>query len=194
MNSIEEIEYKGYTIKIYQDDDSENPRQWDPFGHMVCFHRRYTLGDESDLSMEELNELIKSKDIIALPLYLYDHSGITMSTGPFSCPWDSGQVGYIYVTHDEIKKEYNVKRISKSVRQKAINLLESEVKTYDQWLTGEVYGYVIEDSLTGNMLNSCWGFFGYPYNYMIDECKSIIDGAGISKTTLFEQTMGFAVV
>jgi len=33
---------------------------------------------------------------VILPLYLYDHGGITMSTGAFSCPWDSGQVGWIY--------------------------------------------------------------------------------------------------
>lgn len=44
----------------------------------------------------------------ALPLYLYDHSGITMSTTTFSCPWDSGRVGMIFCSHEEAVKEWGV--------------------------------------------------------------------------------------
>jgi len=51
----------------------------------------------NDAEEGELQDILDSLDkYIILPLYLYDHSGITMSTGPFSCPWDSGQVGWIY--------------------------------------------------------------------------------------------------
>jgi hypothetical protein len=68
-------------------------------------------------------------------------------------------VGWTYVTDDEIRKEYGVKRISKKTRAKATALLEIEVKTYDQYLTGDVYGYVVKDP-DGNCVESCWGFFG----------------------------------
>jgi hypothetical protein len=37
-------------------------------------------------------------------LYLYDHSGITISTSPFSCGWDSGQVGFIYLTRQKCEE------------------------------------------------------------------------------------------
>lgn len=164
MDPVETLEYKGYEIKIFRDDDSpESPREWDNLGEMVCFHSNYTLGDKHKYTQEELVKIIKRKDVIALPLFLYDHSGITMSTGksyPFDCPWDSGQVGYIFVTYENIKKEYSKKRVSKALRQKIEKYLEGEVETYDNYITGNVYGYRIEDS-KGNNLDGCWGFFGY---------------------------------
>ena len=38
-----------------------------------------------------------SDKYITLPLYLMDHSGLAMQTTSFNDPWDSGQVGWIYV-------------------------------------------------------------------------------------------------
>ena len=44
-----------------------------------------------------------------LPLWLYDHSGLTMSCGsrtfPYNDRWDSGQVGWILVSKDRIMSE-----------------------------------------------------------------------------------------
>lgn len=155
-------------VEIQPDLDPENPRNewWDNFGTMVCFHRRYDLGDEHNLSVEEAKKLAGRKDVISLPLYLYDHSGITMRTSPFSCPWDSGQVGFIYVTLEKVRKEYGVKRVSKELRQKVKNILSGEVETYDQYLTGDVWGYdVTVKDQAGNEVasDSCWGFYGLDY-------------------------------
>lgn len=44
----------------------------------------------------------------------------------------------------------------------------AEVETYDQYLTGDVYGYVIE-SEDGTVDDSCWGFFGL--DHCIGEAK-----------------------
>lgn len=147
-------------IKIYQDTDPQNPRtEWDNMGEMFCFHRRYNLGDKHDKSIEEVRELSERKDVISLPLFLYDHSGITMSTTAFSCPWDSGQVGVILVTYEKLRKEYSTKKITKAIKEKALGVLQREVKTYDDFLTGNVWGYVVETK-EGEHLESCWGFFG----------------------------------
>ena len=60
----------------------------------------------SALSTGELFSLVEQMDgMVILPLYLYDHSGITMNTCGFSCPWDSGQVGWIYADKAMIDKE-----------------------------------------------------------------------------------------
>lgn len=185
MQPVEKIQYKGYTIKVYQDDDPMNPRiDFDNFGHMVCSHGRYNLGDiqigryqhnkECFPDVEYAKEFVKRKDIISLPLYLYDHSGLTMQTYPFSCPWDSGQVGFIYVTKEEIRKEYSCKLVTKKIREKAIALLKSEVEIYDQYLTGNVWGYRIFDS-QGEERDSCWGYYGNYNKYMIPDCKQLID-------------------
>lgn len=131
-----------------------DPRTWDNAGTMVCKHGGYNLGDTEE-------EPDNYEDCIVLPLYLYDHSGITMSTSPFSCPWDSGQVGVIYA-----------KKGSEGMDDKTLEAcLESEVKEYDNYLTGNVWGYVIKDS-AGNFLDSCWGFVGDE-----DYCKTAMEEA-----------------
>jgi len=116
---FEEIQYRACTIELHQDENPESPREWDNFGTMVCFHRRYVLGDKHNFSVEEIKEIVQRKDVLALPLFLYDHSGLTMNTTGFSCPWDSGQVGYIFVEYSKIKGEFSKKRVSKSLVEKA---------------------------------------------------------------------------
>jgi hypothetical protein len=113
---------------------------------------------EFDLKRKFIPEDIKKEHVEAyvnkhyfiLPLYLYDHSGITISTKPFGCPWDSGQVGFIFA--DRECKEYD----------DMLAGLTAEVETYDSYLTGDVYGYTIEDQ-DGNVVHSCWGFYGCEY-------------------------------
>lgn len=158
--------YKGLTINIYHDTMPDNPRNWDNFGHMTCWHPRYSLGDEHSYTVEEFGvEILARTDILYLPLYLYDHSGITISSGKFASAWDSGQVGYTWISYDEIAQEYG--NLSPETMERAKKLLEAEVKTYDDFLTGRAYGYAVLDA-NGEVLNSCWGFYesddADPYN------------------------------
>lgn len=168
MSDEDTITHKGLTIRIKPDVDPPNPRtEFDCFGHMICFHRRYSLGDKHDLehddftSWEDLRQhLVKSSGaVVILPLYLLDHSGITMRTSSFNDPWDSGLVGWYYATRAEILENYCAKRLTKALIAKATSLIEGEVKEYDMYLTGDVWGYIIEDE-DGKRLDSCWGFFG----------------------------------
>ena len=166
--------YKGYTIDIIHDDCPSNPREdWDNFGTMVCWHSRHNLGDSHDYERpEDFTIDMADKDHIILPLYLYDHSGITMSTSSFSCKWDSGQVGYIYVSKEKIKKE--------GLEDKTVEEIElyltSEVKTYDNYLQGFVYGYQVINP-DGDEKNSCWGFFGddHENSGLLEYAKNAID-------------------
>jgi len=106
-----------------------SPREWDNLGTMVCFHRKYNLGDKHDFKdTTALDKFLKSKEVAAfLPLYLYDHSGITMATTPFHCKWDSGQVGYIYATKAQAET-WGVK--GKHLKER----LQAEVAEYDEYL------------------------------------------------------------
>lgn len=177
-----ELEYKGYTIEIGQDEYAESPREWDNLGTMVCQHHRYTLGDENleyhgESILDDLKQHLKDKgleltDVVYLPLYLYDHSGITMSTTPFSCRWDSGQVGWIYVTKEQLRREYGVKRVSKALREKVEEILKAEVETYDQYLRGEVYYWAVVDE-NGDNIDAVCGY--YDEDEAIAEAKGIID-------------------
>jgi hypothetical protein len=160
-HAIEVVEYGGHTIKIHMDPEPMNPRKdCDPLGTMVCFHSRYTLGDEHTFAdPDELREHIKDTKAIALPLFLYDHSGLTMSTGPFSCSWDSGQVGVIFIEQVRAIEEYGRKYMTKAIRERVIKYMQGEVQEYDDYLTGNVVGYVVEDA-NGEHLDSCWGYSG----------------------------------
>jgi hypothetical protein len=66
---------------------------------------------------------------------MYDHSGITISYKPFSCPWDSGQIGWIFVNKDQVRREFGVKRISKKVMDKVRSVLIAEIEDYNEYLT-----------------------------------------------------------
>ena len=161
-----------YITRTYQETDPESPRGWDNLTTMLCFHNRYNLGDKTEYKSDMFegwedmkNKLVDTEDVhTILPLYLYDHSGITISTSPFGCNWDSGQVGWVFITNQTIKEE----GIDES---KVEEYLKSEVETYDQYLTGEVYGYKIfkvETCSQGHEheeeLDSCYGYYGE------DEC------------------------
>jgi len=143
-----------------------NPRkEYDHLGKMVCFHKRYDLGDNTDLesamfdSWEELKQhLIKNeKASVILPVYMYDHSGLTVKTTPFSCRWDSGQIGFIYCTDTKIRSCYGVKRITAPLRVMAYAALGAEVMQYDKYLRRDYYGYQIIDK-DEEVVDSCWGF------------------------------------
>jgi hypothetical protein len=112
-----------------------------------------------------------AEHFIELPLYLYDHSGITMSTGAFGCKWDSGQVGFIYISRVKAAEEW-----STDTEERAIACMKSEVEHYDEYLTGNVHGYTVERGTRTNITfedgrdpetsieweheDSCWGFYG----------------------------------
>jgi hypothetical protein len=92
-------------------------------------------------------------------LYLYDHSGISISTSPFSCRWDSGQIGFVLVSKKQALEEYGGVRVSSKTKVKIESVVEAEVKTYTQYVEGEVYGFQIVDE-DDDIVDSCYGFYG----------------------------------
>ena len=108
----------------------------------------------------DLYTLAAEKNII-LPLNLYDHSMLSMSTSSFlgraqHAEWDSGQVGWIYATPQDIEKEYG--SLDSENYEKAETLLKSEVESYDYYLSGQCYGFRLYEN--GEETDSCWGFLG----------------------------------
>jgi hypothetical protein len=130
---------------------------------MACWHHRYNLGDiQPKESPEEWLKGNAPNGSLVLSLYLYDHSGITMRTSPFDCPWDSGQVGYIVATPENIRKYTNRKLITKKLRANVEKWLKQEVSIYDDYLNHNVWGYVIEGKNGDGEIadDSCFGFYG----------------------------------
>lgn len=184
----ETFEVEGLTVSIIRDDDARNPRKdYDNCGTMVCWADRYELGDEQpdypqsefflrlmqerewdvhgksppdDLAAEHVQRYI-DKHFYVLKLYLADHSGISMSAGRASVDVrDRGDVGWIYLSEDKARAECIADPLA---------LLRSEVAEYDQYITGDVWGYEVADD-KGNVLDSCWGYYGF--DHCVEEAKS----------------------
>ena len=191
MEAIETIKLGNHTIYVHIDENPPNPRtEWDNLGTMVCFHNRYTLGDKDHgynsndfANWDELQAAIKKDNDVAaiLPIYMYDHSGLTINTTGFSCPWDSGQIGFIYITKEQVRKEFSAKRVSGKLSKKMREYLKGEVESYDKYLRGEYYGFIIEND-NGDVVDSCWGFDDK--DYMIMEAKGYIPCDGCSKSVV----------
>jgi hypothetical protein len=191
MEHVNETRNGNYITRTYHDDSTESPRDWDNLGTMVCFHNRYDLGDKHNYNSNDYNgwdemekDIIKRENVgVILPLYLYDHSGITMNTTGFSCNWDSGRVGFIFISKQKMLQEYGGKIVTQKLKDRVEGYLKSEVETYDQFLTGDVYGYRVfkEENGVEEELDSCWGFYGE------DTCME--EGVGIMEYYISQEVV-----
>lgn len=188
MEAYKQETHGDYIVTIYWDPEPTNPRkEWDNLGTMVCQHDCYELGDHQ---LGRYEEWEPPADVaVLIPLGLYDHSGITMYAGGGShvmdgAGWDSGTVGVIYATSADLVREYGAD--TPATRETAEQVLRAEIDTYDKYLTGDVYGYVVEKRVPccescghepdPEHVGSCWGFFGGD-DYIMEEALSEIPEA-----------------
>ena len=172
MECIEEIELKDeHVLKIYPDDNCYNPREeQDNIGIMAAFHNKYDLGDKVTFGSTEFacwedmekHIINRYNPVVILPLYMYDHGGITISTSPFDCDWDSGQIGFVYTHNKHLQNMGTCIEGNESwsdFTDRISEYLESEIVTYDQYVRGDVYYYEIVND-EGEIVDSCSGFYG----------------------------------
>ncbi|AWY09353.1 hypothetical protein vBRpoSV10_231 [Ruegeria phage vB_RpoS-V10] len=181
FDAIETFDHAGFTVEICPDESPESPRtSCDNMGKLWTMESRYNSPDALPVRgnvFESIAETLggvatyesncKALDAKAvwLPVWKYEHSGCAYAAAaenPFHCPWDSGQAGVIFVTLEDVRKEYGVKRVTKAIRAKALAVLQAEVKAYSAYAAGEYYGFRVLDS-EGEEVDSCWGFDDLEY-------------------------------
>jgi len=164
------------TVNVDLDPAPPDPRDADNLGHMVCLRRGYRLGDPHDYRAEdhtgwadlEQHILRDHPGAVLLPLYMMDHSGLSLSTSDAMFRafdpqrWDWGQVGFVFVSAASIRSEYGRRRISRSLRKRVGDLLRAEVEQYGRYLRGDAYCYSIETA-DGEVVDSCCGLLGYDH-------------------------------
>jgi len=177
--AIETIEYKKYTINIYQDGSPESPDEWgDNNVFLVSYHSDFTVerddiitkdeasailsGDYSEYDKQNCKAIEKKYHIFGLEAYI--HSGISLSISyEGNYPdrrWDVSQLGVVLVSKDETK-----------LRKKAKEMAEILIKNWNMYLSGDIYGYIVEETD-----DSCWGHYGKEGKEdMVEEAKEIID-------------------
>jgi hypothetical protein len=104
-------------------------------------------------------------------LFLYDHGNtiyqVSETGNPFSCPWDSGRVGSLFIN----KKESGGYRKKGAAAQRFKNA-QAIAEEYTDWANGNIWGYVIYSD-EDDHLDSCWGFIGDPdSDYIVESMDS----------------------
>ena len=194
----QELDYKGYKIKIRQDEDCESPNDWgDEDLFLVYDHRQFTV-KRKGFEPQDIYEsgLAYEEEHWIFPVEAYIHSGVSLSlfSGTKQCRWDSSVSGYVLVSKEEFKD-----------LETATKAAEGLIETWNQYLSGDVWGFIVEkpnttysiskedfDTLitTGTFtsdnflkvidvedeweeVDSCWGFYGQ--DAAINEAKLVID-------------------
>lgn len=171
---IEVIKYRGHEIEIFYDEFCESPDDWgNDEVFLVYDHRDFRVKRKGFDPETIFDSLLKKKSKFeghwVFPVYAYIHSGIISlslykGSYPFTCPWDTSFRGFVLVKCDtEIEKSYNEEL--ETARKRA----EGLIKTWNEYLSGEVYGYNSE-------VGGCWNFYGEEgKKQMIAKAKLEID-------------------
>ena len=148
-----------------------------------------------DMGRNEKIVLLQSQEnIVLLPCFIYEHSGLTISCSnasyPFNDRWDSGMAGYIYTTKAKCEEQWGTDEVKADWKLRAARELVYEVKLYDQYLQGECYGYRVdrynpEDDEWEEDVESCWGY--YSDKWGTDLAREIADNNITSESFISEE-------
>jgi hypothetical protein len=174
----------GVVVEIYYDTDPESPAEWENLGE-ITYNKsaRTRLGYVGKTADEdaEIARKVRDGEYIGIPVWAYVHSGATVQaawSNPFGCPWDSGRSGWVYVPKAKVLEEFSRKRMSPELLAKVHEILRAEVKVFDQYLRGDVYGFRVLDKRSdpeGMEVDACWGFYGL--DYVVGEAESALEYA-----------------
>ncbi len=106
-----------------------------------------------DLSIRDCQILLNDY-IVWLPLWLHDHSGLSMDCDTrFRDMWDDSNVGWIITA---------IPDGSDSSKNAAEQIMRDEVKTYSDYLSGENYRYTLYQDVHGEWkeIDTAGGFIG----------------------------------
>ena len=114
--------------------------------------------------MMVLLQTYATENIAIMPVFIYEHSMISISTGSYGDPWDSGCAGFAYIE----KNKYEEMTLRSWNAKDAREIIKNEVHMYDQYLQGDVYCYQDEkydvdadsfesDESCGSFYSDNWG-------------------------------------
>lgn len=166
-NIVHTEQLHGLKIEIEIDDCPMAPWEEGEEGIIVCgYHREFFLNDDI-VCKDELLAYFENDtdnynlsffdDYFVIPLSAYIHSGVRLYLGTHKeCQWDSGQIGAVLVAKTEA-----------ATYEHAVTIAEGTINHYNNYLSGNVYGYRIINS-NGDELSAVWGFYGdYEHNALL---------------------------
>lgn len=173
--SIQTIEATGgHRIEVEYDDCPENPREWHNVWTILTAQSRHL-----DIDGTYHEGAIPEDADMVVPVYRYEHGAVLYRAGdenPFSCPWDSGQIGVAYLPFGTLSDEWPNESVT-GAKEKARACLDGELSAYTAWANGEVYAYTVFDP-DGDIIDGCSGFFpdesGDVPAYMVEQATDAV--------------------
>ena len=141
-SSIEETRYA-----ICCREDQANP--W----YTNLKYNEITTYARGDFSVRDC-QILLDKHIAWLPLWLHDHSGLSMDCDTrFRGSWDDGKVGWIVTA---------ITDGSDNTKNEEERIMRDEVEIYSDYLSGENYGYTLyrEEHGEWKEIDKAFGFIG----------------------------------
>lgn len=156
-----------YRLCIECDSSAENPRTWDNVATIHVWWGNYNIGDEKpewshnpceilsklyhDISGKcsrgEIARIItkinETNLALIFPVYVYEHSGITLGLSDYGDKWDSGLAGYVYITKEKAFSEFS-ECTDDNWKEKAKDCINAEIETLRDYVEGNVYWYRLE--------------------------------------------------
>lgn len=149
-----------YEIRLWYDMDARSymdpAEEFGPF-EILYTSTRYTLGTSWVGSSEDIEEYAKEIEEdggLVLPVFAHIHGGVSMSTGRFGDPWDSGQSGVIVLSKEDWDKHFPGYE-----KERLYEVMSSTVEAFGKFVNGEVYKWDIMDLPMGYIVDSCDGYF-----------------------------------
>lgn len=187
-NSIVEADLDGiyvtdgerlFFMTAEQDNMPLDPRENDCNYCTICYVRNRYLGsskydnDRDFADSDDLNDYLaglkdSGTEFVSVPLYAYVHSGITISTGSFGDPWDSGCFGIAICTKEQVINAFGN---DIDWQRHAKDIIEGEIETYDKFLTGGTYVYSTylyhKETKSWTLEDTCGGFYSNDEDAML---------------------------
>lgn len=135
-----------FVSDLVPDEDPQDPFDWvGDVIHFGLYHRRYSFTRNNEkMNVYEFQDFvaehIKDPEYIFIPVYMFEHGGISFSFGDFNDPFDSGMLGYVWAKLSELKDEYIV-----DSREEAIKIMKDTVQEVFCYWEGDVWYIQITD-------------------------------------------------
>ena len=194
MECIQEITKSNEKLEIMTDESCESPREWDNLTVIVTIkNNHHDIGDIQVNSSEELREMLEvKKALFSMPLYIYEHSGMSLKCFedkipkyPYNDQWDAGCIGMVFTTEALLKEAGLTTMPKKEVQEQ----MKTEIETYSQWCNGECYGFRLSkwskcdkcNQVEDKEIDSCYGFYGCDHD-MNGLYDAILENSKVFKT------------
>lgn len=176
----------GRFFKLFYDEHSESPRLDDNVATILTWERDYDSPDENNDTFEEfaekhgvdvskkwdldsVMEAMRKEGYYVVPVYALHHGVSHYSTHDFHDQWDSGVVGIAFC-----KKQEGLPDNNDYLRM----IIDREVKMYDAWANGEIYGIALL-SQDETVLDESTGYM-MQYENRAETLKDMLSSVGVN--------------